>query len=473
MPSTFTANKLFEKQATGENENTWGTLINAVLDAIDKTLSATLSKSVAGATDTTLTDSEALNPRHVYSGILTGNKAVIVPSRAGFYWVENATTGAFTLTIKTATGTGIVVAQGSKRVVYCDGTDVIDPGGFLSNVADDTSPQLGAALDTNAFAINESEAAAVASAGTTNIWATDGNTLHITGTTTISSLGTAPRAGAWRRIIFDGALTLSHNANIDLPGGASITTKAGDFAFVYAETTTSFKVLYFSEDGTPIVGSILKLKKGADVASAAALALGDDGNYFDITGTNAITSINSKGVGSVVRLHFDDALTLTHHATDLILPGGANITTAAGDEATFVEYASGDWRCTNYQKASGQPVVASAVAFTKYAESSNLGNPANGTTYTLTHGMGIRAKHVEVYLICTTTNAGYAVGDEVPISLFGGNLGQKVAAYIDSDTTVKAIGGQSFNGVYLPNKSTGTETLITASSWQVRLRCWG
>ena len=93
--------------------------------------------------------------------------------------------------------------------------------------------------------------------------------------------------------------------------------------------------------------------KGADVASANALTLGTDGNYFDITGTTSITSIGTLGVGTVVKLHFDGALTLTHHATDLILPGSSNITTAAGDEAEFVEYATGDWRCTNYSYASG------------------------------------------------------------------------------------------------------------------------
>ena len=101
----------------------------------------------------------------------------------------------------------------------------------------------------------------------------------------------------------------------------------------------------------------LSLIKGDDVASANALTLGS-GNYFDITGTTAITSIGTRGVGTTVKLHFDGALTLTHHATDLILPGAANITTAAGDEAEFVEYASGDWRCTNYQRASGLPIAA-------------------------------------------------------------------------------------------------------------------
>lgn len=115
-----------------------------------------------------------------------------------------------------------------------------------------------------------------------------------------------------------------------------------------------------SHTGVVTLTKNLKLAKGADVASANALTLGTDGNYFDITGTTAITSIGTLGVGTVVKLHFDGILTFTHHATDLILPGGANITTAAGDEAELVEYASGDWRCTSYVKASGLAVVASS-----------------------------------------------------------------------------------------------------------------
>ncbi len=108
-------------------------------------------------------------------------------------------------------------------------------------------------------------------------------------------------------------------------------------------------------------GAQIQWSQGADVASATALAVLTDGNYFDVTGTTTITSINTTGgVGTQIKLHFDGALTLTHHATDLILPGGANITTAAGDEAEFIEYATGDYRCTNYSKASGEAVVAAS-----------------------------------------------------------------------------------------------------------------
>lgn len=108
-------------------------------------------------------------------------------------------------------------------------------------------------------------------------------------------------------------------------------------------------------------------KQGADVASAASLSLGA-GNLFDVTGTTAITSIATKGVGSVVVLQFDAALTLTHHATDLILPSGANITTAAGDIAVFYEYATGDWRCISYSRKSGAPLVSSSGAWEEVSQ---------------------------------------------------------------------------------------------------------
>lgn len=111
-------------------------------------------------------------------------------------------------------------------------------------------------LNLTAGAINEAEASNVASATTTNIWATDGSTVHVTGTTTITSFGTAPNAGAWRKVIFDDALTLTDGANLNLPGGANITTAADDFAFVYAETTTLFKALYFKADGSPVAGGM-------------------------------------------------------------------------------------------------------------------------------------------------------------------------------------------------------------------------
>jgi hypothetical protein len=130
-------------------------------------------------------------------------------------------------------------------------------------------------------------------------------------------------------------------------------TDAGGIASLAADTTPQLG------GDLDCNGAQIQWSKGADVVSATALPVLTDGNYFDVTGTTAVTSINTTGgAGTLIKLHFDAILTLTHHATDLILPGGANITTAAGDEAEFIEYAAGDYRCTSYSKASGEPVVS-------------------------------------------------------------------------------------------------------------------
>ena len=60
------------------------------------------------------------------TGVLTGDRSVIVPNRDKIYIVHNATTGAFLTTVKTAAGSGIVIEQGFKAVVYCDGTNVLE-----------------------------------------------------------------------------------------------------------------------------------------------------------------------------------------------------------------------------------------------------------------------------------------------------------------------------------------------------------
>ena len=59
-----------------------------------------------------------------FSGILTGDMIIVVPDTVQQYWVANNTTGSYTLTIANASGTGVVVAQGSRTILYCDGVDI-------------------------------------------------------------------------------------------------------------------------------------------------------------------------------------------------------------------------------------------------------------------------------------------------------------------------------------------------------------
>jgi hypothetical protein len=84
-----------------------------------------LTKDVSGGPTVTLTDVEAAKRVHKYTGTLTQNVEVIVPTEENFFGVWNATSGAFTLTVKTTGGTGVAVTQGKKVELICDGTDVI------------------------------------------------------------------------------------------------------------------------------------------------------------------------------------------------------------------------------------------------------------------------------------------------------------------------------------------------------------
>lgn len=104
--------------------------------------------------------------------------------------------------------------------------------------------------------------------------------------------------------------------------------------------------------------------KASDVASAATTAIGAaSGRIVDVTGTTTITSFGTVAAGIWRIVRFTGALTLTHNATSLILPGAANITTGAGDCAIAVSLGSGNWVVTHYQKATGIPVYTSAPRF--------------------------------------------------------------------------------------------------------------
>lgn len=89
--------------------------------------------------------------------------------------------------------------------------------------------------------------------------------------------------------------------------------------------------------GSHVVNGILKLTTGTPIASATTTDLSTVvGNNVHITGTTTITALGTLPAGTQMTVIFDGALTLTHNASSLILPGSANITTAANDVATFV-----------------------------------------------------------------------------------------------------------------------------------------
>jgi len=145
-------------------------------------------------------------------------------------------------------------------------------------------------------------------------------------------------------------------ARADVPNdlAASIIAVQTELGTDPAGTLTDVKSFLQTEhdtDGThssvTLSGELIQ-KVGSDVASASDLDVTGAGNIFDVTGTTTINSIQSKGVGTVIVLQFDGAVTLTHSSVNLNLGADAsNLTTDAGDVYTFYEYASADWRLVN------------------------------------------------------------------------------------------------------------------------------
>ena len=89
------------------------------------------SISVAGTGNYTLSGSELNRIAYNFTGVLTGNRTIIVPQTVQQYWVANNTTGPYTLTVKTSIASGYAVNQGSRAILYSDGTNVVaaDTGG--------------------------------------------------------------------------------------------------------------------------------------------------------------------------------------------------------------------------------------------------------------------------------------------------------------------------------------------------------
>lgn len=84
--------------------------------------------NVAGTGSYTLSGAELNRIAYKFTGLLTGDRTIIVPATVQQYWVTNATTGAFNFYVKTAAqaAPGVLVAQNQASILYSNSNDVVN-----------------------------------------------------------------------------------------------------------------------------------------------------------------------------------------------------------------------------------------------------------------------------------------------------------------------------------------------------------
>jgi hypothetical protein len=217
MASTYTPLGV-ELMATGENAGTWGTKTNTNLTLAEQLLGGYLEVSIAGGAQTTELDvddgaltGKAQNRIIKFTGTITGNQIVTLPVlMENFYIIENATTGAFTVELKAASGSGATVTWSATdkgwKILYADGvatnTGVYDTG-FSTTDGDVTltgtqtltnktltAPKIGTSiLDTNGNELFLLTATASAVNELTLANATTGNSPVLSATGDDSNIG--------------------------------------------------------------------------------------------------------------------------------------------------------------------------------------------------------------------------------------------------------------------------------------------
>jgi len=140
MANSTSANLKLTVQATGANSGTWGQITNTNLLILEQAIGGYDAVGVTSGATLAFSNGVLSNGKNQVlklTGTITGNVNVTIPdSIEKTYIVENATTGAHTVTFKTTSGTGATWSATNKgyKILYSDGTNIVDISTDLGDV---------------------------------------------------------------------------------------------------------------------------------------------------------------------------------------------------------------------------------------------------------------------------------------------------------------------------------------------------
>ena len=128
MVSTYTTRGRLEKQGTGDNADTWGSVLNTNdFDLIDEWIGGYINRTMPDSNDSLTAlngaSDESRQAAIRLTGTLTANRTLTVPSVENHWTMCNDTSGGFDIVIS-AGGTTVTLLNAETAIIYTDGTDV-------------------------------------------------------------------------------------------------------------------------------------------------------------------------------------------------------------------------------------------------------------------------------------------------------------------------------------------------------------
>jgi hypothetical protein len=145
---------------------------------------------------------------------------------------------------------------------------------------------------------------------------------------------------------------------------------------------------------------------------------------------------------------------------------------ATPSSGTGVVYVKSDGNLYFKNDAGVETALGASLFVAKY-DSGGIGFTSASSVGPLAHGLGGKAHHITLFLRCLTAEAGYAVGEELPINnavnTAGGNSNQGVSVINGaSGFTVKF--GSATSVFLINNASTGATQSLTNANWELVIR---
>lgn len=241
----------------------------------------------------TLTELQYGKPIIIITGALTANLNLIFPKIVGEWLVINRATGAYSITCKTAAGTGIAIPTGYIRGIYGDGVNIDASENAADLIRVDLAANSGASLigfkqpDTNAIATT------LQNRGRLIVFATDFGAIGDNGTTdnytpfanALAYLATLPAGGVLK--VTGGALNKyvfkkqgSSYPTLFIPSNVTIEADADVYYIIDAST--------LANSGVHTYGTALFTNVGWNTTGAMNIAV-VGGNFKSANATSGAT----------------------------------------------------------------------------------------------------------------------------------------------------------------------------------------